>query len=75
MTELRIPAAGDAVTEVQLVEWVVANGVTVSAGQHIYSIESDKSVLEVEAPVDGVLRIAVEAGGILPVGELVGAID
>ncbi|MEK1905266.1 MAG: lipoyl domain-containing protein [Pseudomonas sp.] len=75
MTELRIPAAGDAVSEVQLVEWIAENGAQVAEGEVIYSIESDKSVLDVESPASGTLTILVNAGEIFPIGHLVGRID
>ena len=75
MTELRIPAAGDAVSEVQLVEWTVTDGATISEGDVIYSIESEKSILDVESPASGVLRILEQPGATLAVGHLVGRID
>ena len=75
MTELHIPAAGDAVSEVQLVEWRVANGALVKEGEVVYTIESDKSVLEVEAPGSGKLVILEQPGGVFPVGHLVGRIE
>ncbi|SCW90563.1 Biotin-requiring enzyme [Sphingobium faniae] len=75
MTELRIPAAGDTVSEVQIVEWLIENGGGVKEGDVIYSIESDKSVLEVEAPASGTLTILGQAGEIYPVGHLIGKID
>ena len=75
MTELRIPAAGDAVSEVQLVEWIAEDGATVTEGDVIYSIESDKSVLDVESPASGKLTILEKAGEIFPIGHLIGQID
>lgn len=75
MTELRIPAAGDSVQEVQIVEWTVDSGTAVSEGEVIYSVESDKSVLEIEAPVSGTLTILAPAGEVYPVGHLIGRID
>lgn len=75
MTELRIPAAGDSVTEVQIVEWSVDTGSQVSEGQVIYTVESDKSVLEIEAPASGTLTIIEPAGEVYDVGHLVGRID
>lgn len=75
MSELRIPAAGDSVTEVQIVEWTIDNGAAVAEGQVIYTVESDKSTLEIEAPATGTLTILEPAGEIYPVGHLVGRID
>lgn len=75
MSELRIPAAGDSVTEVQIVEWTVENGAQVTEGQVIYTVESDKSVLEIEAPESGALTILEPAGQVYAVGHPVGRID
>ena len=75
MTELRIPAAGDSVTEVQIVEWTVEDGTTVKEGEVIYTVESDKSVLEIEAPASGALTILEPAGEVYDVGHLVGRIS
>lgn len=74
MIELRIPAAGDAVSEVQLVEWTAKDGDTVAEGDTIYTIESDKSVLEIAAPASGTLEVLAQAGDVLPIGHLVGRI-
>ena len=74
MTELRIPAAGDAVSEVQLVEWAAKDGATVAEGDVLYSIESDKSILDVESPASGVLQILEQPGSTLAIGHLVGHI-
>jgi pyruvate/2-oxoglutarate dehydrogenase complex dihydrolipoamide acyltransferase (E2) component len=75
MTELRIPAAGDSVQEVQIVEWTVDDGAAVNEGDVIYSVESDKSVLEIEAPASGILKILEPSGETYAVGHLVGRID
>ena len=68
-------AAGDAVSEVELVEWIAKDGARVTEGEPIYSIESDKSVLEVSAPASGKLAVLARAGEIFPVGHLIGHID
>jgi pyruvate/2-oxoglutarate dehydrogenase complex dihydrolipoamide acyltransferase (E2) component len=75
MTELRIIAAGDPVAEVQLVEWVATDGAMISKGDPIYSVESDKSVLEISSPDSGRLTILAKAGEVFPIGHLVGRID
>lgn len=72
--ELRIPQSGDAVTEVQLVEWHVADGAEVKEGDSVYSFESEKAVTEVPAPVSGKVKILEEAGSFLAIGHLVGSI-
>jgi pyruvate/2-oxoglutarate dehydrogenase complex dihydrolipoamide acyltransferase (E2) component len=75
VTELRIPAAGDSVQEVQIVEWTVDDGCVVEEGDIIYSVESDKSVLDIAAPTSGKLTILEPAGEVYPVGHLIGRID
>lgn len=72
--DLLIPQAGDAVSEVQLVEWFVADGQEIGQDQPVYSIESEKSVLEVTAPVAGRVEIVAQRGEFLSVGQLVGRI-
>jgi len=75
VTALRIPQAGAAMTEGTIIEWVAAAGAAVAAGDVVYRLETDKTELDVEAPVGGVLRITAAAGSTLPVGAEVGSID
>lgn len=73
--ELRIPKLGMSMDEAILSEWLVADGAQVAEGAAIYSVESDKSTQEIEAPVAGRLSIIGVAGETYPVGELIGRID
>ena len=52
---LNIPKLGVSMTEGTLVEWLVADGATVDAGDVIYRLETDKVENDVEAPVAGVV--------------------
>ena len=49
-TEVLLPKLGFSMNEGVLAEWLVADGAHVTAGQPLYSLESDKSVQEVESP-------------------------
>ena len=69
--ELRVPASGDSVSEVELIEWVAADGQAINEGDPLYSIETGKSVVEVAAPVSGTLQIVAKKGETLAVGQLV----
>lgn len=71
-TEILLPKLGFSVSEALLTEWLVADGASVSKGDVIYALESEKSVQEIEAPVDGTLRILKEAGETYEVGTVIG---
>ncbi|MEY3702538.1 MAG: hypothetical protein RLZZ561_158 [Pseudomonadota bacterium] len=74
-TEIRIPKIGMSATEMTLSEWMFGDGEQVEAGDVIYTIETDKTTTEIEAPVSGVLRVAGVEGEVYPVGTLVGTIE
>jgi pyruvate/2-oxoglutarate dehydrogenase complex dihydrolipoamide acyltransferase (E2) component len=72
--EIRIPSLGAGMNEGKLVEWHVADGASVKAGELLYTLESEKTAQDVEAQADGVLRIVAAADETYPVGELIGVI-
>lgn len=74
-TEILLPKLGFSMEEGQLNEWLVADGASVKEGEPLYSIESDKSVNEVEAPASGTLKILIETGETYPVGTVLGIIE
>ncbi len=73
-TSLTIPKLQMSTTEGKLAEWLVEDGATVSAGQPIYSLETDKSVQEIEAPESGKLVHKQPAGETYAVGTEIGEI-
>lgn len=73
--KLTIPKLQMSMTEATLAEWLVPAGTVVEVGQAIYSLESDKSVQEIEAPVAGRLIQTGEAGETYPVGTEIGSIE
>ncbi len=73
--EILLPKLGFAMNEGSLSEWLVPDGATVEQGQPLYSLESDKSVEEIEAPGSGVLKILVQPGTVYPVGTVLGEIN
>lgn len=73
--ELRIPKLGMTMTEATLQEWLVPDGTSVTAGQPIYAIETDKSTTEVEAQEAGTLRQLGVAEETYEVGALIGTIE
>ena len=74
-TEVLMPRQGQSVESCILVEWLVQEGDTVSAGQPLASIETDKAVFEVESPADGVMLAQFfSEGEDIPVLTVIGAI-
>jgi pyruvate dehydrogenase E2 component (dihydrolipoamide acetyltransferase) len=56
----------------KLVAWRKAEGDGVAKGEPLLEIETDKAVLEVESPADGVLAgINAQAGDVVPVGKII----
>lgn len=53
---VKIPKVSMAAEEVTFIEWLVDDGATVSEGETIYSVATDKVETEVESPASGVLR-------------------
>lgn len=74
-TPLNIPKLGVSMTEGTLVEWLASDGDTVTPGQALYRIETDKVESDVESPVSGTLRIKGEEGETYDVGTMIGEID
>jgi hypothetical protein len=73
-TVLRIPKAAVSMQEGTLTTWLVPNGSTVVEGQPIYTLELEKSTMDVESPAAGVLMHVGVAGTTYKVGEVIGAI-
>lgn len=73
-TTLRIPKAAVSMQEGTISEWLVPDGTRVIEGQPIYSLEIEKSIMDVEAPVAGVLKQGAQAGEAFPPGHEIGEI-
>lgn len=70
-----IPKIGFAMQDATISEWLVADGSTVSEGDPIFAMESEKSVQEVESPAAGTIRFIGEVGETYPVGTVVAEIS
>ena len=73
--EIKIPIADQTTEEVRIVKWHKAVGEQINSGQVVLEIETDKSVIEVESPGEGVLLEQKFAeDDMVPVGDVVGMI-
>jgi 2-oxoglutarate dehydrogenase E2 component (dihydrolipoamide succinyltransferase) len=74
--ELKVPAVGESITEVQIGKWLVREGQTVEKDENLVEIESDKATLEVPAPVAGTVSKLLKATGeIAAVGEVIAYLE
>lgn len=70
-----MPKPGDAITEAILVNVLVADGEHVDEGDPLYSIETDKVEMEIDAPASGTVHWKAEVGETYEVGDLLAEID
>src|SRR5665213_1247110 len=74
--EIRVPQLPESVADATLVAWRKQPGQNVSRDENLADVETDKVVLEVPSPINGVLReIKVQSGTSVKSGELLAVID
>lgn len=74
-TILRVPKLAVSMQTGVLTSWLAQDGEQVDQGQPLYTLEIEKSVMDVQAPATGVLkRIGVE-NETYKVGEILGEIE
>ena len=74
--EVKVPALSESVSEASLVSWHKKAGDTVKRDENLIDIETDKVVMELPAPADGVIVKILKANGSLVVsGDLLAIID
>ncbi|HEV3024543.1 MAG TPA: biotin/lipoyl-containing protein, partial [Pirellulales bacterium] len=74
--ELKVPFVGESITEVQIGEWLKAEGDSADKDQPLVEIESDKATVELVAPQAGrVAKVLKHKGETAAVGEVIGYLD
>ncbi len=73
--EMKVPSPGESITEVEIAEWLVADGDWVEKDQAIAEVDSDKATLELPAEASGIITLKAEEGDAVAVGEVVCLID
>ena len=69
--EIKVPVLPESVADATVATWHVKSGETVTRDQHLVDIETDKVVLEVVSPADGVLSEILFEEGATVLGEQV----
>lgn len=74
--ELKVPGVGESITEVEIGDWLKAEGDRVERDEVVTVIETDKATVEISAPVTGKLsKIKKRTGQSAVVGEVIGIIE
>src|SRR3981081_625265 len=56
----------------KLISWLKKEGDSITKGEPLLEIETDKAVMEIESPADGVLAgVKAQAGAEVPVGQTI----
>jgi len=76
VTEFKLPELGENIEQGDLVRLLVAPGTTVSEGQPVMELETDKAVVEVPSSVSGVIQeVRVKEGEKLKVGQVIFTVE
>ncbi len=76
MIEFKLPELGENIEQGDLVRLMIEPGASVSAGQSVMELETDKAVVEVPSSVTGTVQeIRVKQGDKIKVGQVVFTVD
>src|ERR671912_562252 len=74
-TNVIMPALGVAQEKGTLINWLKAEGQTVTKGEPLMEVETDKATVEIEAVASGILaNVTATAGDEVPVGHTIAVI-
>ena len=74
--DVKVPQLPESVTDATLVSWHKMPGETVKRDENLVDLETDKVVLEVPAPISGVVKeIRIENGATVTSGELLAILE
>ena len=74
MPEVVMPRLSDSMEEGTILRWLKSDGDTVSRGEEIVEIETDKATMPYEADADGALHVVAAEGSTLPIGAVIATI-
>jgi len=76
LIEIKVPQLSESVSEATLLAWRKKEGEAVKRDENLIDIETDKVVLELPAPADGVIsKIVKNDGGLVKAGEVIAILD
>jgi pyruvate dehydrogenase E2 component (dihydrolipoamide acetyltransferase) len=76
LTEFKLPELGENIDQGELVRLMISPGATITEGQPVMELETDKAVVEVPSSVTGTVReIRVKEGQKIKVGQVIFTVD
>jgi 2-oxoglutarate dehydrogenase E2 component (dihydrolipoamide succinyltransferase) len=74
--ELKVPSLGESITEIEIGQWLKAEGDLVNKDENVVALESEKATVELPAPASGTLsRIVKRKGEKALVGEVIAYLE
>ncbi len=74
--ELKVPAVGESISEVEIGEWLKKEGDFVQKDENVAVIETEKATVEIPAPAAGILKnLKKKKGETAKVGEVIAQIE
>jgi 2-oxoglutarate dehydrogenase E2 component (dihydrolipoamide succinyltransferase) len=76
MIELKVPAVGESITEVEIGGWLKTEGASVAKDEPVAMIETEKATVELPAPADGTItKLLKKQGETAKVGETIAHLE
>src|SRR3954449_12785574 len=73
--EVKVPAVGESISSGVVSVWHKKSGEQVTAGDPLFTLETDKVSTEINAEEDGVLQTLVAEGAEVKIGDVVATIE
>ncbi len=74
-TKVIMPKQGLQMTEGNIIQWLASEGESVTEGEPLFEMETDKLTIEIDAPASGVLlKIIHGEGAVVPITHTIGVI-
>jgi 2-oxoglutarate dehydrogenase E2 component (dihydrolipoamide succinyltransferase) len=71
MIEIKVPAFGESIQEVQISQWLKKEGDWVAKDEDFVELESEKATQALPSPESGILHLLVATGAFAKVGEVI----
>lgn len=76
MIDIKVPELGESIQEVQILQWLVAEGEYVAADADLVEVETEKASQVIPAPEGGIVQsIEAQEGAFAKIGDVIGKLE